>query len=249
MARKRKTRAQKLRERGGVPQAGRSQASAIIREAGNWPLLECLITEKWREPNQLVQITVARRSPAGYVAVGGFLVDLACLGVKNALAIGFATEGRYRQEYRNSLTRSQKMTTCDLDLAAKVVQEAIRYAGDLGFKPERDTPKALKIMGEVHPENCDETIPLGGPEGKPMFINGPYDDVARIKRILDRNVGPGNYDFLLMMGDPSDFGDDFDEDDFEDDEFEDDEFDNEQAVEEDVKGISHLLRTVFKGKR
>jgi len=80
-----------------------------------------------------------------------------------------------------------------LDLAAKVVQEAIIYARSLGFEPNKDTGSALRILGETHPENCHEEIPLGGPHGRPFYMAGPDDNVKRIMMTLDRTVGPGNY--------------------------------------------------------
>jgi len=190
---------------------------AQMRMAGSWPLYECLITEDWREEGQIIQIGVVRRSPQGEMAVGGFLVDLGCLGVKNAMAISFPTIGDYRRRYRNSLMKSQPMTTCELDLAAKVVHEGIKYAESLGFKPHKDVRDAFLIMGEAHPENCSVEVPVGGKDGKPFFFAGPYDDVERIRRTLDRKVGPGNYYYLVPLGDPMMFGDDeYDEIEFED---------------------------------
>ena len=61
---------------------------------------------------------------------------------------------------------------------------------------------ALKILGDAQPENRTETIPLGK-DGKPLFVNGPYDNVDRIIRILDRNVGQGNYEVLIFLQDPT----------------------------------------------
>jgi hypothetical protein len=183
---------------------GLGRSGRALKQMGQWPLLECLISQEWRKEGELCQIAVARQSSAtGEVALGGFLVDLACLGVKNALANVFSATAEYRREYRQYLTASQPMTECDLDLAAKVIQEGINYARSLGFNPHSDTAVAMKILGDAHPENCDVTIPLGV-DGKPLFVNGPYDDVARIIRILDRNVGQGNYDFLVATGDPTD---------------------------------------------
>jgi hypothetical protein len=180
---------------------------AILRQSKHWPLLECLITEDWENSGQLVQICVARRAPSGEVAVGVFLMDLACLGAKNAHGTIYRSVAEYRSELRERIMRHQTLVPCDLDLAAKVVAEGVEYAASLGFKPNRDIDKAYMVLGDAHPERCDTFIPLGGDDGKPFFVNGPYDDVERILRVLDRKVGKGNYNFLFMMGDPDDFGD------------------------------------------
>lgn len=180
---------------------------AILRQSKDWPLLECRMTDEWEDPYQLTQIIVARRAPSGEVAVGIFLMDLACLGAKNAHATVFRSVSEYRRELLASVMQTQNLTPCDLDLAAKVVAEGVKYAASLGFKPNRDIDKAYMVLGDAHPERCQTPIPLGGEDGKPLFINGPYDDVDRILRILDRKVGNGNYNFLFMMGDLDDYDD------------------------------------------
>lgn len=203
-ARKRKQRTRnRLRAPNPLAALGLGRSGRALKQMGQWPLLECLISQEWRKDGEICQIAVARQSPAtGEVALGSFLVDLACLGVKNAMANVFSSPAEYRREYRQHLMAFQPIMECDLDLAAKVIQEGINYARSLGFNPHSDTATALKILGEVHPEKRDETIPLGK-DGKPLFINGPYDDVSRIIRILERNVGQGNYDYLIATGDPT----------------------------------------------
>jgi len=169
--------------------------------------MECLIAANWRDTQDITQIVVARQSSTGQVAMGSFLVDLACLGIKNAMTKVFPSASVYRREYRERLMVSQPMTECDLDLAAKVIDEATKYAHSLGFSPHRDARLALKVLGEAHPENCEETVPLGGEDGKPLFIAGPYDDVERIMGILERNVGAGNYTFFIHLDVPGSFED------------------------------------------
>jgi hypothetical protein len=194
MAKKRKPRAQKMKGKIKSTVATAVNKKRILREAVNWPLYECLIAKEWRDTQQLAQIVVSRRGDSGYIAVAGFIIDLGCLGIKDALTIGFATETRYRQEYRSRLVATQEMTPCNLDLAAKVIEEAKNYAAELGFKPHRDSKDALKLLAGANPQNCPEQVPLGGVNGKPFYFAGPYDDSERILRILDRTVGPGNYD-------------------------------------------------------
>ncbi len=204
MAKKYKSRAQKLKERGKKRpnSASSSQKSYYLQQARDWPLLDCIISKEWRDTSKLTQVIVSRKSPLGTVIVGSFLADRACLGVKNAMVLGLESEHQYRTEYLNTIKTTQPFIYCELDFAAKVVQESIRYGASLGFKPNRDTADAWKVFGDVHPENCLDEIPMGGPNGKPFFVNGPYDDVNRILQVLNRTVGTGNYDFLFMAGDP-----------------------------------------------
>ena len=184
-----------------------------LNETSRWPLLECLISETWQDTSKLTQIVVARQNDAGYVAIGAFLMDLGCLGAKNAMVASFSSAGEYRREYRQKLMDSQELVKTDLNLAAKVIDEGIKYAASLGLKPHKDARKALKMLGDARPGDALETIPVGGEDGKPFFFAGPYDNVDRIIRILNRNVGEGNYNFILPVDESAEFykAGDFDE--------------------------------------
>ena len=210
----------------------------LLDRAGTWPLLECLINANWQDTKEISQVVVARKAPAGDVAVGTFLVDLACLGVKDAMAGMFPSENAYYSDFRSHMMQSQPLEECDLDLAAKVIDEGIKYARSLGFGPHPDARKAFKVLGQAHPESCGETVPLGGDDGKPFFMAGPHDNVGRIMQTLNRNVGEGNYHFLapidedeLFFDDEEDLDDDmpyYDDEEDDDDEDEEDEEDEEE---------------------
>jgi len=171
--------------------------------AREWPLLECLIAEKWQDTAQISQVLIARNAPGGRIAVGSFVVDLGCLGVKNTMSHVFESDYEYRQ-VRGSFLFRQSMVPCDLNLAAKVIAEAVAYARSLGFEPHRDYRRAVPILGDANPHECRVTIPLGGQEGKPLFFAGPYDNVARVIATLDQSVGPDGYHLLVPLEDDRD---------------------------------------------
>ncbi len=216
MAKKRKRRnSKKVRKTIKRSMPSLFSGKAVLRQAGQWPLLECLIHAEWQDTYQITQILVARKSPRGNVAIGTFIVDLACLGVKNAYAALFHSVAEYRRELRSDMTSRQEMVKCDLDLAAKVIETAVNYAGSLGFKPNKDIKDALLVMGETHPEECATDVPVGGEDGQPMFIAGPYDDVKQIMRKLSRKVGESNYHFMAPIDSLTVFDDEFDEEEWE----------------------------------
>ena len=174
-------------------------ARALLRQAGHWPIHEILITEDWDAEGNLVQILVARQSEQGQIVVGVFLVDLACLGVKNAYARPISSYQEY-QELRQGMTENQSMLpTHDLNLVAKIIEEGIAYAHQFGFKPNPDYHKAKLVLGDANPDACSTQIPLGGSEGKPMFISGPYDNVDRIIAKLTKAVGPDGFHYLVGL--------------------------------------------------
>ncbi len=172
---------------------------ALLRSSGNWPLHECLVTKDWQQEGNIVQILVARRSPSGQIAAGTFLVDLGCLGVKSAFASLFDTRREYEQKLRARITSQQEMIKADLNLVAKIIREAIAYAKDLGFKPDPDYRDAMLVLGDADPDACDTPIPLGGRDGKPFYIAGPYDNVDRIMAKLMRKLGPDGFTYLIPI--------------------------------------------------
>jgi len=177
-----------------------ASARPLLRAAGAWPLHEVLISESWADPKQLTQVLVARRSPAGQVAAAVFLVDQACLGVKSALGRLFHSRAEYDGELRAMLVEQMPMIEGDLNLAAKIVREAVRYAQDLGFQPDPDVADAALVVGQADPDKCQTEIPLGGPEGKPFYVAGPNDNPRRVIAALTDRLGPDGFHYLVGMG-------------------------------------------------
>ncbi|HID87082.1 MAG TPA: hypothetical protein EYP55_06835 [Anaerolineae bacterium] len=172
---------------------------ALLRASGSWPLHECLLTKEWQKEGVITQILVARRSPTGQIATGTFLVDLGCLGVKSAFASLFDTRREYERKLRARITSQQDMIQADINLVAKIIREAIAYAQELGFQPDPDYRDAMLVLGDADPDACDVPIPLGGKDGKPFFIAGPYDNVDRIMAKLMRKLGPDGFHYLIPI--------------------------------------------------
>jgi hypothetical protein len=193
LQRKAAKRKEKQRAVASIPKGRRAQ----LRASADWPLHECLLTKNWQDTSEIVQILVARKSPAGQVAAGAFLVDLGCLGVKAAFGRLFDTEKEYG-EMREEVKSRQKMTKADPNLAAKIIREAIAYAKDLGFRPDPDYRDAMHVLGDADPDACDEPIPLGK-DGKPYFIPGPDDKVNLIMAKLTRKLGPDGFHYMVPI--------------------------------------------------
>jgi hypothetical protein len=178
-----------------------------LSQTENWPFYEILLTENWQEPGTLVQILIVRRGPAGQYAVGGVLVDLACLGVK--IGYGSITDRSGYLSVHNKLTQHQKLVPADANLVAKIIREGVAYAKSLGFRPDPDYRDVMAILGDVDPDACDTSVPLGGVDGKPLFIAGPHDNVDLIIKKLTRAVGPDGFHFLMPLEPPPGFDDDW----------------------------------------
>jgi len=219
MAKDPRKRQRKLQKKAAKRKTRRRQLSRIaslmaapsLRKAGSWPLHEVLINADWAQPQTLSQIIVARKAPNGYIAIGNFLVDRGCLGIKNAFG-RVISQSDYRG-YLRQVAEHQHMVAGDLNLAAKIIRDSIAYARQFGFRPNRDTGQAMLVLGNADPDQCTVEVPLGGEDGKPFFFAGPYDDVGRIIAKLTKAVGPEGFHYLLPLADT----DLFDEDELLDD--------------------------------
>jgi hypothetical protein len=193
LQRKAAKRKSKLQTTPSPPKGRRAQ----LRAASSWRLHESLLTKAWRDTGEITQIVVARRSPGGQVAVGAFMVDLGCMGVKAAFGTLFDSEDGYK-ELRNEVRSRQDMIKVDVNLVAKIVREAIAYAKPLGFHPDPGYRDAVLVLGDADPDACKESIPLGK-DGKPLFIPGPDDKVNLIMTKLTRKLGPDGFNYIVPL--------------------------------------------------
>lgn len=178
-----------------------SSARSMIGNARTYPFLECLISSNWKKDDMgLVEVLVARQQPDGNVCFGLYLIDKYCLGLKNTLSQANVPLNVYRKELVDKLFHGTKPEKCSPELAHQMIYAAIEYAQQFGFQPESDfalTQHILAPRGELA-----ETNQLTfGKNGKPFFVAGPHDNVARVLKQLEKTAGPGNFDYLAMMGD------------------------------------------------
>ena len=147
-----------------------------------------------------MQVLVARQQPDGDICYGFYLVDKLCLGVKNTLAHAGVPASDYRRDIREGLYHDTKSKDCPPELAHQMIYQAIDYVQQFGFSPERDFALNQYILEPrgVLDEPYNITF---GKDGKPLYISGPHDNVNRIVRQLEKTAGPGNFDFIAMMGD------------------------------------------------
>jgi len=126
--------------------------------------------------------------------VCGYLVDTYCLGVKDALPPRRMSERRlpeFVDWYFDAFEDGP--VAAPIELARHLVWGAVEYARGLGFEPHPDLRRAAGHLGRL-------TGPCAigfGRDGKPFYVQGPYDDTDRILRTLDRTVGRDNYHFLV----------------------------------------------------
>jgi hypothetical protein len=149
----------------------------------------------------LVSVLVARERGRGRVSVCGYLVDVYCLGVKDALGPRVMTEPELSTLVEGFFAAyGAPPLAAPMELARHLVLGAVEYARGLGFEPHPDFRAA---RGHLGAPPASPAIRFGH-EGKPLFVEGERDDARRIMRTLDRSVGRGNYHFIVCLGDVGD---------------------------------------------
>jgi len=147
----------------------------------------------------ITTVVIARTDDAGWTRVGVFLIDLKCLGVKDAFALALpATE--WPAELAR-LVPADERTALHPACARKLVEGAAAYAQQLGFLPAREYAAARRVFGSVRAADCSETFTYGK-DGKPLFIAGPNDDearVARVLRTLTAKLGPAGFHYIVPV--------------------------------------------------
>ena len=164
-------------------------------------------TEAWLDPRLAASgfgyVIVARFKASGDTEAGVFLVDLKCLGVKNAFLSRLTL-----QEYETRLLGDLRTNTGTFEsvspaCARKLVEGAIAYARTLGLEPHEDYRLAQRVLGGIHPADCDsDRAFIFGDKGKPLFIQGPKDSpqfVARVMAQLERRCGPNGFHYVLSL--------------------------------------------------
>jgi len=144
-------------------------------------------------------VIIIRHKSGGRIEAGVFLLDVYCLGVKNAFFNQFHEsefDAFFEKMYDGRLTIENSGAW-----GRKLVEGAVAYARNLGFAPHRDYKLGARVMGGISAKECEDTFTYGS-EGKPFFISGPNESDARIQLILkalERKCGPKGSNFLIPM--------------------------------------------------
>ncbi|MBW0011530.1 MAG: helix-turn-helix domain-containing protein, partial [Pseudonocardiales bacterium] len=154
--------------------------------------------EEWPDLNAadnpgsgLVGVVVARRHRPRRVSVCGYLVDVYCLGVKNALGPDVMNDRdlpAFLRMFFSAFGDATAPIEAPLDLARHLVWGALDYARELGFPPHPDFQPTSGHLGTWQ-ETSDITF---GRDGVPFYVGGPYDNAVAVTRTLTRSVGDGN---------------------------------------------------------
>lgn len=199
--RQKKLERQKAKQRAERRELARRESrglAARLEDASAAPVLRCCIaTGLWK--NGIGHVLLSRQMTNGNVAFGCFLVDVYCLGVKDAFW-NVVSRTSYDDFYAG-LAEKMDMAHVAPEYARKLVEDVIRYALDLGISPHSDYHAAKLIFGDISADLCLEEFTFGK-DGKPFFVAGPHDHYERCQRILralEHRCGPDGYVYLIPV--------------------------------------------------
>lgn len=177
-----------------VPEATFGERDVTV--ASGSPVHECLVPHSLFELG-LGNVVVAKRMPTGKIGAGIFLLDVYCLGVKDAF---YATMDSEEYTWRlQQIDVKGDFETIHPSCARKLVEGGIRYANQFGFRPHEDYKVAKKIFGDIDPAACPRRFDYGR-DGKPFYVSGPHDTPQKSRAILktlSKQCGPDGFHYMI----------------------------------------------------
>ncbi len=170
-----------------------------IQHADDYPIEACYLNAGWQEQG-FARILVTRSQDNGRLMVGAFLVDIFCLGVKNAFCNEGLPRSRFEAEFLLRFYQDEEPTRVGINYAKEIIYGAVDYARSLGFEPYVDFELSRKVLG-TEEFSRSRSLKFGGSEGKPLYIAGPDDDVATVLRKLRKRLGENGFNFITPEDD------------------------------------------------
>lgn len=152
-------------------------------------LEECWVNADWQQQH-MANVIQVRTSPAGKWILTTLLVDLDCLGPKDAIFETDVPEERAKMFLDES---APDFEPCSPHLAAKIAREGALLAAHLGLPIPDEAFAVMQVFERYDPDKAEQDV-VTGRFGKPFFVPGPADDVDTILDHLDERLGPDGYE-------------------------------------------------------
>jgi hypothetical protein len=158
------------------------------------PVYKCLVNEDWEE-EKIANVMVLRSHVNGHVSGSNFLVDLLCLGVKDATWFFNTDPDELTKLAENA---NPPMVEIPYALAHNIVYAGLEFAAEYDIKPHADFAIARYVL-----EDDDDSIELidieTGEDGVPHLMERHPGQYADAHRKLMKNAGPGNFKISLVF--------------------------------------------------
>ena len=197
MALKRARKAQRRKQ--VVAQKRRTEAldagpPARVLRAAEAPVQHCLLTEDLFELG-IGTMILARGVTRHHFAVGIFLLDVFCLGIKDAMFRSL--ESDEFAMYVEVTNAGSPLVSIGPSDARKLLRDLAAWSQSIDFAPHRDFATVERIYGDVSADESEADFQFGR-DGKPLYIPGPFESATLIRRRIEqlqKHLGGDGFDF------------------------------------------------------
>jgi hypothetical protein len=186
----------KRKKTGGVHPFFSSAFGESLLMTPHAPIYECKVPKGLFETG-IGNIVFSRQLPSGRIGVAVFLLDVFCLGVKDAF-YRLVDRGEYARIIEK-LDRTEPLEEIDPACARKLIEGGVEYAQRLNLRPHPDYKAAQKIFGDIDASDCPRSFEYGH-DGKPFYVAGPNDTPAKSRQIislLEKQCGPDGFHYMV----------------------------------------------------
>jgi hypothetical protein len=191
-----KQKSKRLAKRSLLFQRSSKDPAVRLQQAEKWPVVKAFVAATlWQE--RIGNLMIARQDSGGRLVFAAFLVDVYCLGAKNAFWRA-GTRADFEDMIRQ-MDEVRRMIPITPACLVKIVKGAVDDAQSLGFPPHPDYHHASQLLDGIDPSTCPNSFTFGK-DGKPFYIQGSNESPAQVEAIMQRIHGVGGHFFVQLHG-------------------------------------------------
>jgi hypothetical protein len=172
-----------------------SLPARVLRSA-QAPIQHCFLTEAVFEFG-IGTLVLARGATPHHLALSSFLIDVFCLGIKDVMFE--SVESEVFEMCIDATAAGSPLVSVDPSYARKLLRDLAAWSQSIGFTPHRDFAAVERVFGDVNADASDAGFRFGR-DGKPVYIPGPNDTAALIRRRvqqLQKYLGDDGFGFEM----------------------------------------------------
>lgn len=165
---------------------------ARVLRASRAPIQHCLLSEPLFDDG-IGTMILARGEAPDDVAFGSFLVDVFCLGIKDVM---FEVDSEAFRRTVDAMDLASPLVAVEPDYARKLLCDLAHWSRSIGFEPHAEFAVVERLFGDVSADANDAVFEFGR-AGKPLYIPGPTESPATVRRRLEhlrRVLGDDGFD-------------------------------------------------------
>lgn len=184
--------AKKKQKKQGSKQEFLSDEQYLKQRARTLEIGKCYVSDCIKEVGE-GNVIVTRRHTGGRISMAAYLVDIYCLGVKRSIYNLRMEEYELEERLENV---SDTLIECTYEEAHNWIYGAIAFAEEAGIKPVKSFALTQYML-----EEDNDDVPLieyeFGKDGKHFLIANSQLEASRYLPLLKKNLGEGNYDYII----------------------------------------------------